>query len=190
MNELDELETSDASSPAVVLDESATAVGRRPRRGFDRGLFIASFVIACGLVLIIWGMTSAMTGNDGINRPDEIESVQPVENALQVLQQERIVVDLAPGFQGRLEIDGIALPTEIIGQTVVDPGAQPAPGAQVDLPTTAIYDPGNNIVSFQPVDGALVETLTPGLHEARIVFWDLKDGPDAARSYRWKFTVI
>ncbi len=171
-------------------DAAVDAAAPRPRRRFDRGLFLASLAIACGVVLIVWGMTSALTGSDGIDRPDEIESLQPVENALQVLQQERIVVDLQPGYQARLEIDGIALPTNTIGQSDVDPGVQATPGVQVDLPRTAVFDPGSNVISFQPVEGALVESLTPGTHEARVVFWRIQDGPDQARSYRWQFTVI
>lgn len=192
MNELDELHAHDLATdgPDAPPTNGSAATADRPRRKFDRGLFVASLVIACGLVLIVWGVTTAMTGDDGIDRPEAVESLQPVENALQVLQQERIVIDLQPGYEGRLEIDGVALPMATIGQSDVDPDTRAAPGAQVDLPITAIFDPGSNVVSFQPVEGAAVERLEPGLHEARIVFWRIEDGPDQARSYRWTFTVI
>ena len=33
------------------------------------------------------------------DRPEAIESVQPVENAIEVLQQDQIVVDLQAGFE-------------------------------------------------------------------------------------------
>ncbi len=166
------------------------AVADRPKRRLDRGLLIASLAIALGLILVIWGFTTALTGDDGIDRPDAIESVQPVENAVQVLQQERVVVDLQPGYEARLVIDGIELPTTTIGQSDVDPFEQPAPGEQVDLPTTAVFDPGNNVISFQPVDGALIESFTEGLHEVRVIFWRIEDGPEQALSYRWEFNVI
>jgi hypothetical protein len=142
------------------------------------------------VVLVIFALTSARTGDDGIDRPDAIESVQPVENAVQVLQQERVVVDLQPGYEARLVIDGIELPTTVIGEADVDPFEQPAPGEQVDLPTTAVFDPGNNVISFQPVEGALIESFTEGLHEAEVIFWKIEDGPEQALSYRWEFTVI
>ncbi len=170
--------------------ETGADAGPSRRRKLDRGLLIASLVIAFGIVLIVWGVSTAMTGNDGVNRPETIESLQPVENAVQVLQQERVVVDLQPGYAARLEIDGIDLPTATIGQADVDPSAQPAPGQQIALPTTAIFDPGNNVISFQPVEGAAIESFEPGLHEARVIFWKIEDGPDKARSYRWKFEVI
>ena len=161
-----------------------------PRRRLDRGLLIASLAIAAGLLLIIFGLTTALTGDDGIDRPEAIESVQPVENAIQVLQQERIVVDLEPGYEARLVIDGIELPTTVIGQSDVDPFDQPAPGQQVDLPTTAVFDPGNSVISFQPVEGAPIESFTEGRHEVQVIFWKIEDGPEQALSYRWEFNVI
>jgi hypothetical protein len=189
VNEVDEQR--DVTGSDVDTVDAATADVAAPRRRrFDRGLFLASLVIACGIVLIIWGVSTAMTGDDGVDRPDTVESLQPVENAVQVLQQERVVVDLAPGYEARLEIDGVVLPTTIIGQSDVDPSSQPAPGQQIDLPTTAVFDPGSNVISFQPVDGALIESFEPGLHEARVVFWKIEDGPEKALSYRWTFEVI
>jgi hypothetical protein len=160
------------------------------KRKFDRGLFFASLGIAIGLVLIIFGFTSAITGNDGVDRPESIESVQPVENAVQVLQQDRIVVDFIPGYEARLVVDGVELPTTTIGQSDVDPNVQAQPGAQIDLPTTAVFDPGNAVISFQPVEGALIETLTQGKHEVTVYFWKIEDGPEQAQSYSWTFEVI
>lgn len=174
--------------PATIDEPDPRA--QHPKRRIDRGLLLASLVIAGGLVLVIFGVTTAITGDDGIDRPDAIESVQPVENAVQVLRQERVIVDLQPGYEARLVIDGIELPTTVIGQTDVDPSQQPKPGQQVELPTTAVFDPGNAVISFQPVDGALIETFEQGTHEARVIFWRIEDGPDHALSYRWEFEVV
>ena len=171
-------------------DIDAISTPPRPKRKFDRGLFIASLVIAGGLVLIIFGFTSAITGTDGVDRPEAIESVQPVENAVQVLQQDQIIVDLLSGYEARLVIDGVELPTTVIGQSDVDPDVQAQPGQQIDLPTTAVFDPGNAVISFQPVEGALIETLTEGKHEATVYFWKIEEGPDQASSYSWTFEVI
>lgn len=173
-----------------MTTEADTPATPATRRKIDRGLLIASFVIACGVILIGWALTVAVTGNDGIDRPEAIESVQPVENAVQVLQQERVVVDLQSGYEATLVIDGIELPTTVIGQSDVDPQAQLEPGQQVDLPTTAVFDPGNAVISFQPVEGAPIESFTQGTHEARVIFWKIEDGPEAALSYRWEFEVV
>lgn len=180
-----DLPTDDADALPAESDDAAPT-----RRRLDRGLLIASLVIASGLMLIIYGVFSAQTGDDGIDRPEAIESVQPVENAIQVLQQDQIIVDLQAGYEGRLVVDGIELPTTIIGQSDVDPNAQVEPGQQIDLPTTAVFDPGNAVLSFQPVEGALIETFTEGEHEATVFYWRIEDGPDQARAYTWTFDVV
>lgn len=169
--------------------DDAAAVPK-PKRTFDRGLFIASLAIAAGLMLIVFGFTTALTGDDGIDRPEAVESVLPVENAIQVLRQDRIVVDLLPGYEARLVLDGVDLPTTVIGQSEVDPSVQAQPGQQIDLPTTAVFDPGNAVISFQPIEGALIETLEQGRHDATVFFWKIEEGPEFARSYSWNFEVV
>ena len=175
--------------PAVDTESVEERPAKR-RRPFDRGLFVASVVIAAGLAMMAWALAAAITGDDGIDRPEAIESVQPVENAVQVLSQERIVVDLQSGYEAVLIVDGIELPTTIIGQSDVDPNVQAQPGQQIDLPTTAVFDPGNAVISFQPVEGALIETFDEGTHEATVRFWKIEDGPDQARVYTWTFEVV
>jgi hypothetical protein len=184
----DDLIAADPADLDIAMDDHAAP--SRPKRRLDRGLLMASLAIAIGAILVIFALTSARTGDDGIDRPEAIESVQPVENAVQVLQQERVVVDLQSGYEARLVIDGIELPTTVIGQSDVDPFEQAAPGEQVDLPTTAVFDPGSNVISFQPVEGALIESFSEGLHEVQVIFWKIEDGPEQALSYRWEFTVV
>ncbi len=156
----------------------------RPRRRLDRGLLIASFVIAAGMSLIIWGFFTAITGDEGIDRPAEIESVSPVENAVQVLQQERIAVDLEFGYQAVLVIDGIEPETTNIGEFEAEPGQL------VTLPPTAIFDPGNSVISFQPSDDAVITEFSQGRHEVQVVYWRIEEGRQNASTYRWSFVVV
>jgi hypothetical protein len=176
------------SDDIAIIDDTDTAAsppaGRSGRRPIDRGLMLASLVIAGGLVLIGWGLLTAVTGDDGIERPDPIESVLPVENAVQVLQQDRVIVDLEFGYDAVLIVDGIELPTTLLGQVVAEPGEQ------VTLPPTAVFDPGNAVISFQPTEGAPIEEFVEGRHEAVVVFWKTVDGRDEASSYRWAFNVV
>jgi len=178
------------SSTGVDIDHDEAVAGadidvvkRRPVPRRDKGLFIASFVIACGMMLIIWGFFTAITGTEGVERPDAIEDVSPVENAVQVLQQDRVVVDLQFGYQAELIIDGIRLTTTSIGQL------EAAPGQQLEFPATAIFDPGNAIISFQPSDDAAITEFTQGRHEARVEFWRTED-PGNRKSYNWSFVVV
>lgn len=168
----------------MTLVDDATATEPAPRRRFDRGLLIASFVIACGAVLIIWGMVDALTGEDGVDRPDAIESLSPVENAVQVLQQEGILVDFQYGYESRLLVDGIEIPVTPLDSIEVEPGQQ------IDLPPTAVFEPGNAVLTFQPTEGAPIESFSEGLHEATVIFFKTTEGPDTARSYHWTFNVV
>jgi hypothetical protein len=172
-------ESSDGSS-----GRSDSAVPARRRRRFDRGLLIASLVIACGATLIIWGLVSALTGDDGVDRPAVIQSVSPVENAVQALQQEGVIVDFEYGWEAKLFIDGVELPITPLGQVEVQPGQQ------ISLPPTAVYDVGNAVLSFQPVEGAVIESFGEGRHEVQVIYWKTVDGPGTARSYSWSFNVI
>jgi len=169
---------------SMTLVDDATEAESAPRRRFDRGLLIASFVIACGAVLIIWGMFDALTGDEGIDRPDAIESLSPVENAVQVLQQEGIIVDFQYGYESRLFIDGIEIPVTPLDSIEVEPGQQ------IDLPPTAVFEPGNAVLTFQPTEGAPIEAFSEGLHDVNVIFFKTADGPDTARSYHWSFNVV
>ena len=142
-------------------------------------------MIACGVALIVWGFFTAITGTEGVDRPEAIEDVSPVENAVQVLQQDRVVVDLQFGYEAELIIDGIRLETTSIGDVVVQPGQQ------IEIPTApnAIFDPGNAVISFQPSEGALISEFTQGRHQARVEFWRIED-PDNRQSYNWTFVVV
>ena len=176
------------------LDTDATpaldaAAAPSTRRRIDKGLLAACFVIAAGIALIAWGMTSAITGDDGVDRPDAIEELSPVETAQQVFQQEQIVVDLQFGYEAVLVVDGIELPTERIGEFSGDLTPETA-GQQVSTPPTAVFDPGNAIISFRPTDGAPIESFSEGRHEAQVIFWKVDEGRESARSYRWTFEVV
>ena len=180
--------------PAVEADgNSLNDASEKPtpstRRRPDTGVLVACFVIACGVALIAWGMTSAITGTDGVNRPDAIEELSPVENAQQVFQQEQIVVDLQFGYEAVLVIDGIELPTERIGEFSGDLNPETA-GQQISTPPTAVFDPGNSVITFRPTDGTLIESFDEGRHQAQVIFWKAEEGRDSARSYRWAFEVV
>ena len=167
----------------VGHDETPPLAPARRRRP-DRGLLIASLVIAAGLTLIVWGFFSAITGDDGVTRPAEIESISPVENAVQVLQQEGIAVDLEFGYEAVLVVDGIELETTNIGELEAEPGQLLA------FPPTAIFDPGNSIISFTPSEDSQITKFTQGRHQARVLYWRADEGRDSARSYSWFFEVV
>lgn len=195
--DLDPGDANDTSTPAIPendLDlvshaDDADDAAEPSTRKLDWGLIVACLVIALGLVAIGWGVTSAITGSDGIDRPDAIEDLSPVENAQQVFQQEQIMVDLQFGYEAVLVIDGIELPTERIGEFSGDLSPDAA-GVQVSTPPTAVFDPGNSVLTFRPSDDALIQSYSEGRHSAQVIYWRIEEGRETARSYRWSFEVV
>lgn len=158
----------------------------RPRR-FDRQTLAVSVAVGVGLSLVVLGFSSATTGNEGRGIPLQIESMTPGPGD-QVLRQSQIFVDFVEGYVAELVIDGIALETTRLDELSAN-GSVPKPGAQVEVPATAIYDPGRFTISFLPQEGAAIESFTQGTHEAIVRFWKAVDGPTKARTFTWEFSV-
>jgi hypothetical protein len=155
-------------------------------RKVDKRLVICSFLIAAGMVIVVLGVLSGITGKAAENLPASIEEVQPSVGATNVPNQSRIFVDLESGYTGELIVDG--LPLETISE---DQLRDVAPGAQANKEAfTTVFAEGNATLTFQPKDGAPIETLTEGLHEVSVVYWPLVQGRDAARTFTWRFTVV
>lgn len=159
----------------------------RPKRRIDKGLLAISAVIAIGMVIVVRGILVGVTGDDRSDMPDLIESVSPVPEAVQVLSQSNVFVDLAAEHTGVLVIDGVEIDTvavDDIGNISVEPGEQ------VDLPPVTIYEPGNATLTFTPSADAPIETFESGEHLAEVVYWRIDEGRNRARSYTWTFTVV
>lgn len=157
------------------------------KRRVDKTLLIVSFVVAVGIMLVIRGLLVGVTGEDRSNLPDEIESVEPVPDAVRVLAQSSVFVDLAEGYTGRLVVDGEEIETVSI-EAIGD--GQFEPGRQITLPPATIYEPGNATLTFTPSAGAPIEAFGEGRHEATVIFWRIEDGPARARSYTWTFNTV
>ena len=147
-------------------------------------MVLVSLGFALGIGLIVWGVSGAVTGREAAGIPDEIERVAPEPNDKQVLGRSEIFVDLLAGYTGELIVDGETLETTTIGETEI------APGAQIDLPPTAIYDPGNFSLRFQPQEGAAIEEWELGVHTVTVRFWNLEEGEGSARLFSWSFEVL
>ena len=158
-----------------------------PRR-IDKVTLALSLVIALGLVLIGRGLAVSLTGEARAKLPATIESVEPYPEAVQVLSQSRVFVDLEAGYTGVLVIDGVELPTIDIDDVAQQFDAEP--GQQIDLPATTIFEPGNYTLTFVPSDAALVKKFDTGLHRAEVIYWKIIEGRQRPLSYNWTFTVV
>jgi hypothetical protein len=149
-------------------------------------MLLVSAGVALGLVLIGMGLQSATTGREAQNIPAVIEEMSPGPGD-QVVQQAQVSVDLVEGYEASLEIDGIALETTRLDELSAEGNKSVEPGAQVEIPPTAIYDPGNYIISFTPQEGAPIEVFSQGIHTATVTYWKILDGKEKARSFTWEF---
>lgn len=156
------------------------------KRPIDKQLLLVSAGVAVGLVLIVMGLQSATTGRDAQNIPAAIEEMSPGPGD-QVVQQAQISVDFTEGYEASLVIDGIELATTRLDELSAEGNAKLEPGAQVEIPPTAIFDPGNYIISFTPQEGAPISLFTQGTHKATVIYWKMVDGREKARSYSWEF---
>jgi len=153
----------------------------------DLKMLVISVGISTGLVMFVVGVSTGLTGRDASNLPEAIEQISPGQGD-QVLQQSEIIVDFIEGYTATLTIDGIELETTRLDE-VVATGKQIAPGAQIDLPPTAIFDVGNYIISYLPQVGAPIAELTQGEHTGSVRYWLIKDGENASRTYSWTFFI-
>ena len=174
--------------PDAVDHNGGVSQSRRVRRiNPIVGRVVVSMLIALGVVMVFVGINSSVTGDEAENLPDQIESTLPVRSATQVQQQESVVVDLAEGYTGTLSINGVQLETVNLADISSD-GVEP--GAQIELPKTTIFEPGNYTLSFTPTDDAPIEEYLTGVNTARVTYWKITEGPNFAKSWTWQFDVI
>lgn len=160
-----------------------------PKRPLDVKLLIASLVIAAGIVLVIAGIRSSVTGREEQQLPDAIEEVEPIRGATQAPSQSEVFVDLLPGYDAVLILNGIELETVSLGDLGTGTSV-PRPGEQLAVPLAVIHEPGNNTYSYTPVEGGPIEEFQVGLNTAQVLFWKIEEGRGRARSYSWSFTVV
>lgn len=156
------------------------------KRPIDKQMLLVSAGVAVGLILIVMGLQSATTGRDAQNIPAAIEEMSPGPGD-QVVQQAQISVDFTEGYEASLIIDGITLETTRLDELSAEGNAKLEPGAQVEIPPTAIFDPGNYIISFTPQEGAPIDVFSQGKHTAQVIYWKMVDGREKARSFTWEF---
>ena len=150
-------------------------------------VLLASLAIATYLVAMVYAAVSALTGRDALHLPATIEQIDPLPAAQGVPSQNSVFVDLLAGYEGVLVVDGLELKTVNI-ENLQDPANKP--GAQITLPATTIFEPGNATLTFDPSPGAEIEDFSQGEHVITVIYWKTIDGRSAARSFTWTFNVF
>jgi hypothetical protein len=133
-----------------------------PRR--YRALLIA-LVVAAVVALAVGIAVTDLTDADDATQSEIVERFIPNPND-EVLRQAELGIDLAPGYDGTLAVNGAAIPVE--DQRRV---------------------PEQNQVFFTPAEGKTVERLRAGPNCVTATVWQAADGPGTSndRTFSWCF---
>ncbi|CAA9238284.1 MAG: hypothetical protein AVDCRST_MAG76-1622 [uncultured Acidimicrobiales bacterium] len=180
----DGLDMSTSTRPPVgQLPPGRPSRGRERLRGLiTRRRVVSSLALAIAAALLVIGFQESQDGGVELrqSRPASIIRVFPTEGSSS-LRQEPIGAQLADEFTGELEVDGRAIPLDQL---------EKPPAAAGDNAPAARGLTGLNQVSFTPGPGKDIESLAPGGHTARLLFWR-KVGETRAQAvpYTWSFTA-
>ena len=100
-----------------------------------------------------------VTGNAAVD-----ELIPP--RSAEVLSQETVGIDLAPGYDAQLTINGVVIPSEQIR-----------------------HQPNLNLFTFRPDRGKVIERLRAEQNCALVTYWRQEAGPAEADTISWCFTA-
>ena len=127
-------------------------------------LLIGVLVVGAGVALLA-ALRATETGDDAEPASEVVERLIP-QNGDEVLRQAEIGIDLAPGYEGTILLNGVEIPVE--DQRRV---------------------PEQNQVFFTPGEGKAVERLLAGPNCVTAIVWKASDGRGTSRdqSVPWCF---
>ena len=99
-----------------------------------------------------------------------------------VLRQTSVGVELLPGYDGRVTLDGTLVPEDQMD------GAAP-PGSPAYDPRYGVRPNNKERVFFTPGEGKVIERYRAGEVHLTVRFWRIADGESSARSVSWAFFV-
>lgn len=144
----------------------------RPRMSDGRFRLLVAGMVVAAMGALFAGVRATETGSDDpvtvSGRPDVVEHLIPRAGA-EVIRQAELGIDLAPGYEGALVLNGIEIPPEELRLV-----------------------PAQNQVFFTPGEGKVVERLNAGPNCAEAVVWKSSRGRGTANdeSFRWCFKAL
>ena len=127
-----------------------------------RDRLLISGAIALAAAFIVIAVAVGGDSGDCPGKPAAIESLSPGCGAA-ALQLDVVSVDLAPGFEGELTINDVAVPVRVVSSL--------------------------NLIEYRPGTGREIERLAPQVNRARVTYWRSSQGRDQSSTYAWSFRV-
>lgn len=120
-----------------------------------------------GALAIVLALLLADTDNNDVTVTGNaaVDELIPPRSA-EVLAQETVGIDLAPGYDARLTINGVVIP-----------------------PDQLRHLPNLNRFTFRPDQGKVIERLQAEQNCALVVYWRQEVGPAEADTISWCFTA-
>lgn len=128
-----------------------------------RQRLVITLVLTAAVGLAIVAYLVADTDSEDAPAGTAIEALVPAQGA-EILAQDRVGVDLAPGYTAALWVNGTPIPDDQL--TIVD---------------------ALNLVQFQPGPGKEFESWPGGPNCVEARYWLIADGPGDPRSFTWCF---
>jgi hypothetical protein len=152
------------TSPGTPTATPDAGPNRRPRRVQPR--HVAYVVLLAIVVVAVYALFQLAASDDATNETSAIEQLIPAPDS-KILQQDQIGIDLAPGYEASLTVNGTPLPEDEV-----------------------LAVPQLNQVFFQPGPGKSIEQWPAGRNCIIATFWRSATGPGQSTNRAWCFTVV
>lgn len=166
-----------AETNIIATNATAPSPWRWPRR------IIALCALAGAIVFLAVSLEKSPVSE---SRPAPVADPAVVrrvpEPGAHVLRQSSVGVELLPGYDGRLTINGTMIPEDQLDGAV-------APGSPAYDPRQGIRPNNRNQVFFTPAPDKAIDRYPTGEVHVTARFWSLADGESTARSISWAFFV-
>jgi len=149
-------------------DQSPNDTGPPPASLRYKVVIAGALVVAAATmaIAVMRTNTDEDTPAEVAGRPDVVEHLIPPRGTEQ-LRQSELGIDLAPGYEGALSVNGLSIPTNELRLV-----------------------PEQNQVFFTPGEGKAIEELNAGPVCVIAVVWKSADGRGVAdQTFRWCFDV-
>ncbi|HRW38660.1 MAG TPA: hypothetical protein P5254_13235 [Aquihabitans sp.] len=166
--------------PADAPPASSAAAGGWPT--WARRALIA-VVLGSTLALAAWGAGFTVSGGGDDHLDEAIIALFPRDGA-QALRQTAIGADLQPGYDGRLQINGIDIPED-----QMDGAIDPNSVTQAQLDRYGIRPNNKNHVFFTPGPGKVIEEYDTGVLTIVLRYFRDEREDATSRTVTWNVRV-
>ena len=131
----------------------------------EKIVITAALLLAISLFVVAYWLRTDDSSDLAVTSNEALQEIIP-QRASEILRQDQVGIDLAPGYSGRLSINGVPIPEE-------------------DTDTTESL----NRVLFRPGPGKVLETLESGQNCVVATYWPTRLGEGESETINWCFEV-